>query len=276
MRTAVCLLACLLLAGLGAAAAAEDDTPIMPLAQVQRGMKGYGVTSLGKDQPERFDVEVVGVMRGWAPKGDIVMVKLSGAVMELTNGFEGMSGSPVYIDGKLLGAVAYGWPFSKTPLAGVTPIEEMLKVRSLDGQAAAGRYRRRQGPQPPGVPARAWPSVAKMLLPGKDGPPDPAAVRQALTRAGVPLLFSDAARRAVPLDVGGMAGAALPPGRGRDDAAAAHPPDGRRRLWRTPAPWPRLSESGFVPVQARPAAGRLAAPGGQPQPAAPPAPHRPP
>ena len=262
MRTVACLLLCLLLAGLGAAAAAaEDETPIMPVAQVQRGMTGYGLTSLGKEEPEKFNVEVVGVIHGWAPKGNIVMVKLSGAVMEQTNGFQGMSGSPVYIDGKLLGAVAYGWPFSKTPLAGVTPAEEMMKVRSLEGKAgpeaaAAAKARSRQEMR------RRMGQVAQMLLPGKDAPPDPSTVRQALMRASVPLLFTDAARRAVPLDFAGLPGAALPRGAGALMQPLPIPLMVGGTLADTSALTP-LSEGGLVPVQGVPA-GPAAAPAAAP------------
>jgi len=130
--------ACLLALGmslLGHAVLAAGGTSIMPLSQVKVGMKGYGLTSLGPGGVQKFQFEVVGLLRGWSPKGAIVLIKMQGPVIDQAGTIAGMSGSPVYIDGKLLGAVALGWYMSKVPLAGVRPAEDMLKVRQI---AAAG------------------------------------------------------------------------------------------------------------------------------------------
>src|SRR5229473_3128484 len=107
---------------------------IMPLAQIHEGMKGTALTVFQGVKPESMDVEVLGVMHNVnGPKGDIILVRLHGTKPEYTGVVAGMSGSPVYFDGKLAGALAFRiGEFSKEPIAGVTPIEEMLEINALD------------------------------------------------------------------------------------------------------------------------------------------------
>jgi hypothetical protein len=104
------------------------STLTMPLEQVKTGMMGKGKTVfLGGDIAE-FDVEILGIIENNQPKRSIILAKLSGQGLESTGIIQGMSGSPVYIGGKLIGAVAYSFPFAKEPIAGITPIEEMLAI----------------------------------------------------------------------------------------------------------------------------------------------------
>ncbi|MGZ7027731.1 MAG: SpoIVB peptidase S55 domain-containing protein [Terriglobales bacterium] len=116
------------------AAASQPATPILPLSQVQTGMHGVAYTVFEGVTPEPMDVEVLGVMRNSnGPRGDIILVRLHGKKVEYTGVVAGMSGSPVYIDNKLVGAIAFRiGEFSKEPIAGVTPIEEMLEINALD------------------------------------------------------------------------------------------------------------------------------------------------
>lgn len=100
---------------------------IMPLSQVEPGMEGYGLTVFQGTKPEPFKVRVVAVLRNFMPKQSIVLVRVEDPRVEHTGVAAGMSGSPIYIDGKVMGALAYAWAFSKDPLAGVTPIESMLE-----------------------------------------------------------------------------------------------------------------------------------------------------
>jgi hypothetical protein len=111
---------------------------IIPLNQIHEGMKGYALTVFQGVKPESMDVEVLGVMHNVnGPKGDIILVRLHGTKPEYTGVVAGMSGSPVYFDGKLAGALAFRiGEFSKEPIAGVTPIEEMLEINALDHRAA--------------------------------------------------------------------------------------------------------------------------------------------
>src|SRR5438132_813353 len=117
--------------------ATTQDRPspaIIPLDQIHEGMKGTALTVFQGVKPESMDVEVLGVMHNVnGPKGDIILVRLHGTKPEYTGVVAGMSGSPVYFDGKLAGALAFRiGEFSKEPIAGVTPIEEMLEINALD------------------------------------------------------------------------------------------------------------------------------------------------
>jgi len=104
------------------------------ISQIHIGMKGVAYTVFQGTKPEPMDVEVLGVLKNAnGPKGDIILVRLGGAKAEYTGVVAGMSGSPVYFDGKLAGAVAFRiGEFSKEPIAGVTPISEMLEISALD------------------------------------------------------------------------------------------------------------------------------------------------
>jgi hypothetical protein len=141
-RIPLALLIFLLPVVLGAAVAAPVepvspfDAPSISIDEVQVGQKGYGVTVFQGTTPERFDVEVVGVMRNLAPGLSYVLVKLTGHGLEKSGVAAGMSGSPVYLDDRLLGAVAFGWPFSNEAIGGVTPIAAMRRV-GLDGPSGA-------------------------------------------------------------------------------------------------------------------------------------------
>jgi hypothetical protein len=95
--------------------------------QLQPGMKGYGLSVFQGTKPERFEVEVIGVLKNVMPKQDMILIRMSGANLERHKVIAGMSGSPIYINDKLIGALAYGWSFENEPLAGVTPIRNMME-----------------------------------------------------------------------------------------------------------------------------------------------------
>jgi hypothetical protein len=96
------------------------------------GMKGVGKTCYQGSKPEEFGVEILGVMKHINPGADAVLARFSGEMIDKTGVFEGMSGSPVYIDGKLLGAVAFSYPFSKEAIGGITPITQMVNTFEQD------------------------------------------------------------------------------------------------------------------------------------------------
>src|SRR5215510_14257979 len=127
MLTALYTIAVLAVVSL--ASTPNSNSNLMPLDQVRPGMKGYGMSVFQGSKPERFEVEVLGTLEGVPnPKQSIVIARLSGALVDRTGVFAGMSGSPVYIDGKLVGAVAYSFPFAKEAIAGITPIKYMIDV----------------------------------------------------------------------------------------------------------------------------------------------------
>ena len=117
-------------------------------------MKGVAYTVFQGTKPESMGVEVLGILKNAnGPKGDIILVRLSGEKAEYTGVVAGMSGSPVYLNGKLAGALAFRiGEFSKEPIAGVTPIAEMLEINAMD-RSPAKQHRSTPGlrfARPPG------------------------------------------------------------------------------------------------------------------------------
>ena len=105
---------------------AGEDRNFMPLDEVKPGMKGIGKTVFRGTEVEEFEAEVLGVLKNITPRQDAILARLSGGPLEKTGVMGGMSGSPVYVDGRLIGAVSFSFPFSKEAVAGVTPIEQMV------------------------------------------------------------------------------------------------------------------------------------------------------
>jgi hypothetical protein len=109
-------------------AALHAQPAFFPLKDVTPGLRGIGKTVFSGDRIEEFQVEVLGVLENIGPKQSLILARLSGGPLEKTGVLQGMSGSPVYIDGRLAGAVALAFPFAKEPIAGIRPIEEMVRV----------------------------------------------------------------------------------------------------------------------------------------------------
>ena len=116
----------------------QTSQQIIPVDQIHPGMRGIAYTVFEGVKPEPMEVEVLGVLHNVnGPKGDVILVRLHGTRVEYTGVVAGMSGSPVYIDGKLAGALAFRiGEFSKEPIAGVTPIADMLEINALDKSPA--------------------------------------------------------------------------------------------------------------------------------------------
>jgi hypothetical protein len=113
----------------------------LPLEEVRPGMVGVGRTVFSGSELEDFKVHVLGVLRNViGPKRSLILARLDGGPLAKTGVIAGMSGSPVYIDGKLIGAVSYALgQFSTEPIAGITPIAEMVEATSMGGTARAMR-----------------------------------------------------------------------------------------------------------------------------------------
>jgi hypothetical protein len=124
----------LCLTTLAAFAAEKPKVQVLPVSQVKAGMRGVAYTVFEGTTPEPMEVEILGVLRNMAgPKSDVILARLSGKKVEYTGVVAGMSGSPVYIDGKLVGAIAYRiGEFSKEPIAGITPAGAMLEIDDMD------------------------------------------------------------------------------------------------------------------------------------------------
>jgi hypothetical protein len=162
----------LLGSALPSSAAAPESNEIIPVSQVRPGMQGYAYTIFEGDQVEKFDLEVIGVLPNFlGPKQSIILVQLKGPKVEHTGVVAGMSGSPVYLEGKLAGALSLKLGiFTKEAIAGVTPIEDVLRPPS---QVAGWQ----QGAQQFTLPSDA---LARNTLPGGS----------ALEPIETPLIFS--------------------------------------------------------------------------------------
>ncbi len=211
-------------------AAAEQPAKValFPLKDVKQGMKGVGRTVFAGTTVEEFQVEILGVLDNVGPKQSIILARLSGGPLEKTGLMAGMSGSPVYIDGKLVGAVALSFPFSTEPIAGIRPIEQMVKVleRAGAGQGpsllktnlhwvptASGSEVRLLGGLPPLadtlVPAAVDPSV--LLSPD----------RPRLTRIATPLILSGFPSRTLERFAGQFRALGLVPLRGAGSGSSS-------------------------------------------------------
>src|SRR5215831_15643253 len=149
MKRMVTLISLIILAAVSALAQSVSQTgqdrpsktEFFPIDQVKPGMRAVGYTVFSGAEPKKFDVEILGVLKGFPnPQQNAVLSRLLGDELNHTGVFQGMSGSPVYIDGKLLGAVAFGYQFAKDPIAGITPIQHMIEVfEDKSGKDSNGR-----------------------------------------------------------------------------------------------------------------------------------------
>jgi len=105
------------------------STTIMPVEELRPGMKGIARTVFSGSEPQEFGIEIIGVLPGFTgPRQSTIIARLSGSNVDKTGVFAGMSGSPVFIDDRLVGAIAYSFPFAKEPICGITPIQQMIEM----------------------------------------------------------------------------------------------------------------------------------------------------
>jgi hypothetical protein len=116
----------LLSASLLGAAAAESTPGFIHVDEIRAGMKGHGLSVFRGTAPERFEVEVIDVLRNFRPSQDMILIRTPHPLLDRARGVAGMSGSPIYLNGRLAGAYAYGWSYGVDPVVGVTPIANML------------------------------------------------------------------------------------------------------------------------------------------------------
>ena len=195
----------LILGLLGFASRSRGATPTIAPGELQVGQKAVVKTVFEGQKVESFDAEIVGVLKGGASEGDMILARATTDRVKHTGIAQGMSGSPVYVDGKLVGALSGGWSFTRDPLFVVTPIGEMLGTL------------RAHGDEPVEVPSTTGPGglstdvggFAELRWPGDDAPeaptvttPDRASSTPAFGGAPVPL--------GVPLSCAGMAPGLLP------------------------------------------------------------------
>ncbi len=150
-----------------AAHAAPPET--YPLSQVRRGQTGYGLTTFAGGAPERFTFEVISVVTNMLPNQDIILVKSDDDKLKVSGMWRGMSGSPLFIDGKLLCAFSYGWSFNKISMGGCTPIEYMKKEGLSAVRRGGGPSTGAGTPTKPAATARAVASAADWAAFAPDG-----------------------------------------------------------------------------------------------------------
>jgi hypothetical protein len=172
---------------------------ILPLDQVKPGMVGVGRTVFEGTKIEDFRVEIIGVLENVAPKQSIILARLEGGPLEKTGVIAGMSGSPVFIEGKLVGAVAYGFPFSKETIGGITPIGEMIEATRTDApRAASTRFPTAFGAAGPALPLDREALIAALRRPMQAISVDAGSVRggmglptgASLAPLSLPMVFS--------------------------------------------------------------------------------------
>lgn len=161
LRSGLSIAALMWLALVAAIAVAQSRSATIGVGEIRPGMRGYGLTVFRGTVPERFDVEVIDVLHNFQPDQDLILIRTDHPVLDHATVVAGMSGSPIYLDDRLAGAYAYGWPFGKDPVAGVTPIASMLaeidrpvRPDSFPGAEKIGRplrpRPRAQAPRPSG------------------------------------------------------------------------------------------------------------------------------
>ncbi len=171
---------------------------IFPFEQVRPGMTGVGRTVFEGTRVEEFQVRILGILENAiGPKHSVILARLDGGPLEKTGVIAGMSGSPVFIDGKLVGAVAYSFPFGKEPIAGITPIGEMIEATRVDTpRAASARFLPSPGllaglalPLDREAVAAAFRRPLQSIVPGAyHGEPTP--LPTSLSPLALPLVFS--------------------------------------------------------------------------------------
>ena len=148
-------------------AASAQAVDFLPVTDVHTGMEGHVDTVVTGDDISSFNMKVLGVMKDRGPSGDLILAKFSGPVIDETGGIvHGMSGSPAYIDGKLVGAVAYGWGFADGTIGMITPIEDMVKLWNIPYEKNLANPWRDSQLIPLGTPLMAYgfdPSALKFM-----------------------------------------------------------------------------------------------------------------
>ena len=105
-----------------------SGVPVFPLKDVKSGLIGKGKTVFQGRKVEEFDVEVLGILKNPIPGKNLIIARLKGDTIQKTNVIQGMSGSPVYVEGKFLGTISYAFPWSTEPIAGITPAEDIFSI----------------------------------------------------------------------------------------------------------------------------------------------------
>lgn len=215
---------------IGQTAPAPKGPALFPLEDLRPGMKGTARTVFSGSETEEFGVEILGVLPGFpGPRQSAIIARLSGANVEKTGVFAGMSGSPVYIDGKIVGAIAFSFPFGKEPIAGITPIKQMIdlfdrgpeNVRPKEPRVVS--FAQLAGTDwKPNLPKPAVSSVS-LLAPVSAGSPLMPLLGQQMAPIATPLVFSGISQESLSVFAPQLVASGLLPVSGAGGSATVTP-----------------------------------------------------
>ncbi len=217
-----------------AKAAAKTNAPaqaLYPLEDLRPGMKGIARTVFAGSEPEEFGLEILGVLPGFTgPRQSTIIAKLSGTNVDKTGVFAGMSGSPVFIDDRLVGAIAYSFPFSKEPICGITPIQQMIDIfeqgndkQKRTTEARATSFTELASAEwKPRLPKPAFTSTS-LIAPVTAGSPLAPLMGQQIQQIATPVVFSGISQESLSLFASELTKSGLLPVSGVGGSAAITP-----------------------------------------------------
>jgi len=209
---------------------AAKGPELFPLEDLRPGMKGTARTVFSGTETEEFGVEILGVLPGFpGPRQSAIIARLIGKNVEKTGVFAGMSGSPVYIDGKIVGAIAFSFPFSKEPIAGITPIKQMIDLFNRGSENVKPKeprvvsFAQLAGTDwKPSLPKPAV-SAVSLLAPVSVGSPLMPLLGQQMTPIATPLVFSGISQESLSIFAPQLVASGLLPVSGAGGSAAITP-----------------------------------------------------
>lgn len=208
----------------------ESTAALFPLEDLRPGMKGIARTVFAGSEPQEFGLEILGVLPGFTgPRQSTIIAKLSGTNVDKTGVFAGMSGSPVFIDDRLVGAIAYSFPFSKEPICGITPIKQMIEIfeqgtdRLKRTEARAVSFKELAASEwKPRLPKPAFTS-APLIAPVTAGSPLVPLMGQQMQPIATPVVFSGISQESLSLFASELTRSGLLPVSGVGGSAAITP-----------------------------------------------------
>lgn len=213
-------------------ALSDKDSRLFALEDLRPGMKGVAHTVFAGTETQEFGVEILGVLPGFpGPRQSAVIARLSGSNVEKTGVFAGMSGSPVYVDGRLVGAIAFSFPFSKEPIAGITPIKQMIDIFEKGKVDETHRPRAPRLVSFAQLAATEWKgtlpkqavTATSLIAPVSAGSPLVALMGQQMTPIATPVVFSGISQESLALFAPQLMANGLLPVSGAGGSAAITP-----------------------------------------------------
>lgn len=208
------------------------DSRLFPLEELRPGMKGTARTVFAGTEPQEFGVEILGVLPGFpGPRQSAIIAKLTGTNVEKTGVFAGMSGSPVYIDNRLVGAIAFSFPFAKEPIAGITPIQQMIDIFEKGSSIQTQRPKEPRAVSFAQLAATDWkatlpkPAVTStsLIAPVSQGSPLLPLIGQQMTPIATPVVFGGISQESLAMFAPQLMANGLLPVSGAGGSAAITP-----------------------------------------------------